>query len=175
MVFILSLKMEGFVKKFVDNDEIMNDTRTFLFVELFSDLNTRELVIGRGALGTYYSPYFQLQEDEEREGDNPVRSESEVGYLFMILKGGGILMLLYLAVLIPAAILGIFDSKNIVVRMCGYYILLYVLLWPLSYIPTFVPKFIVLWMAAGTCMSSRLRNTQFVQENKKSDRIFAKQ
>lgn len=152
-------------EKIMSDKDVSDDTRTFLFEELFDDMSRKELIIGRGVLGTYYSPYFQLTKDEGREGDSPIRSESEVGYLFMILKGGFILMALYLLILIPAAFLGIYRSNNVVAKMCGYYIVLYLLMWPLSYSPTFVPKFIILWMAVGTCMSPKARSTYIKMSN----------
>ena len=40
------------------NETMTTDTRTFLFVELFADMSPGEEIIGRGALGKYYSPYF---------------------------------------------------------------------------------------------------------------------
>ncbi len=156
-VLLGSLQIESYYNKVVSNKEMTDDTRTFLFEELFADMSASEELIGRGALGTYYSPYFYYTTTHGLPGDAPIRSSSEVGYLFLILKGGYIMLALYLLVLLPAAYLGIFKSNNIIVRMSGYYILLYLILWTISYSPSYQPRFIILWMAVGTCISPYAR------------------
>lgn len=172
LLFFAVIKLQKDINKLSQNKEISTDTRTFLFEELFADMSNTELITGRGVLGTYYSPYFQYTTDHGLGGDNPDRSVSEVGYLFMILKGGYILLTLYLLILIPAAYLGIFKSHNMIARMCGYFILLYLVLWALSYSPTFVPKFIVLWMAAGTCISPTARNMKIERIDLEKSKII---
>ena len=142
------------------NKELKSDTRTFLFVELFKDLKEDEVITGRGALGTYYSSFFKNRfKYTKTGGDSYNRSASEVGYLQMILKGGVIMVILYLLILIPASFLGIFRSKNIIARMCGYYVFIYIIIWSVSFYPTYSAEFILFWMAAGTCISSKARNT----------------
>ncbi len=79
------------------SDEWFIDTRTFLFIELFNDMSLTELIIGRGALGTYYSPYFEMMARAGIEGgDSSTRQSVEVVYLQLILKSGVIGMVLYL-------------------------------------------------------------------------------
>jgi hypothetical protein len=158
-ILFITLQVDSFFKKLSSNEELTTDTRTFLFVEMLSDMSIKETIIGRGALGTYISPYFyMLKEQEIAGGDSYIRSVNEVGYLQMILKGGYIMMILYLLILLPAAFLGIFRSKNIVGRMSGYLILSYLLVWTVSYYPIYSVEYILLWMAAGTAISSTARN-----------------
>ena len=157
-ILLSSIYMESYFMKAMSNQELTTDTRTFLFKELFADMSDLESLIGRGALGTYYSPYFYYTMTHGLPGDAPIRSTSEVGYLFMILKGGYIMVALYILVLLPAAYLGMFKSNNVVARMSGYLILLYLILWTISYSPSFESRFIILWMAVGTCISPLARS-----------------
>ena len=155
----LSIQIPTLYNKISNNKEVTTDTRTFLFVEMFSDMSDSELLVGRGALGTYYSPYFDMLKRAGVEGgDAATRSANEVGYLQMILKGGYIIVVLYLLILIPAAYLGIFKSKNIISKMSGYLIFIYLLLWTISYLPAYSPEFLFLWMAVGTTISLTARN-----------------
>lgn len=172
ILFFGFLKIQSSFKNILENKELSTDTRTFLFEELFDDMSTGEQIVGRGVLGTYYSPYFQYTTDHDLGGDVPDRSVSEVGYLFMILKGGFVLLFLYLLILIPAAYLGIFRSQNLIAKMCGYYIVLYIVLWGVSYTPAFVPKFIMLWMAAGTCISPAARNMKIEKIDLEKSKII---
>jgi hypothetical protein len=158
LTLFISFKVQGYIEKLQTSQELTSDTRTFLFIELFDDMSEEELWIGRGALGKYYSPYFYYTEANGLPGDSSTRSSVEVGYLEMILKGGYIMVLLYLLILLPAAYLGIFKSKNILARMSGYMIFIYIILWFISYIPIYSAEFILLWMATGTAISNSTRN-----------------
>ena len=163
LALFLFLKFDTYVNELSKNDSLTTDTRTFLFVELFSDLSSKELLIGRGSLGTYFSEYFySLKQKDLEGGDHYMRSVNEVGYLQMILKGGFIMVILYLLILIPAAFLGIFRSKNIISRMCGYLILAYLLIWTISYYPVYSVEYIFLWMAVGSTVSEKARNMKIV-------------
>lgn len=139
--------------------ELTTDTRTFLVVELFNDMSEKDLFIGRGALGTYYSPYFAaLRHAGIHGGDSPIRAVSEIGYLEMVLKGGYIMVLLYLFILIPAAYLALFRSKNQISRVAGYVIIMYLVIWTISYYPVYSDEYLLLWMLVGTAISPRARN-----------------
>jgi len=162
-------KFDDFYNQVTQNEELTTDTRTFLFEELFQDMSQSELWIGRGAMGTYYSPYFDYIGQQGLEGDSETRSVNEVGYLEMILKGGYVMMLLYILILLPAAFLGIFKSKNIISKMCGYFILAYLIVWGISYYPIYSAEYILLWMATGTAISGknrRLTNKQVLYKNR---------
>jgi hypothetical protein len=154
---LMVIPVNNLITDITQNQEATADTRTFLFEELYADMSDHDLLVGRGALGTYHSTYFEYTAELGLAGDSPTRSIVEVGYLQMILKGGYIMMGLYLLILVPAAYLGIFKSNNIIARMSGYLILSYLLLWMITYPPTISPEYILLWMAAGTAMSTSAR------------------
>jgi hypothetical protein len=160
IILILSIEIPTIYNKIVSNKTFTTDTRTFLFVEMFHDMSENEQLIGKGALGRYYSPYFaMLQRNKIKGGDSSLRSVNEIGYLEMILKGGYIMMILYLLILIPAAYLGVFKSKNLIGRMSGYIIILYLVIWTISYYPVYSAEYLLLWMAVGTAISPQARNT----------------
>lgn len=162
-------KFDEFINKITQNEELTTDTRTFLFEELFQDMSNSELWLGRGAMGTYYSQYFDNLTQLGFEGDSETRSVNEVGYLQIILKGGYVMMILYLLILLPAAYLGIFKSKNTISKMSGFFILSYLIVWGISYYPVYSAEYILLWMATGTAISSntrRLTNKHLLHKNR---------
>jgi len=166
---IFVYQLGGIITSLSENKEASTDTRTFLFEELFDDMSDVELLTGRGSMGKYYSPYFAMVKELGLHGDSPTRSMNEVGYLHIILKGGFVLMFLYLLILIPAAYLGVFKSNNIIAKMSGYYIISYLILWLVSYHPIYSAEFILLWMAAGTAMSKSARE---INDNEISRRLI---
>ncbi|WP_163515148.1 hypothetical protein [Gelidibacter japonicus] len=142
----------------------IQDSRTFLFRELMSELNFSEKIFGRGSLGTYYSEYFEHTKwyvvdvlKKPWYGDSSTRITIEVGYLQMILKGGFIMMLLNLIILISSSYVAIFKSRNKFIKRLGYYILIFMILYLIELRPTFTPIFFILWMAIGTVLNKKYR------------------
>ena len=157
---IIAVQASSFIADMSNNKELMTDTRTFLFLEMFNDMSLSETIIGRGAMGTYFSPYFYMIEVLDMVSDSSTRSVNEVGYLQIILKGGYIMMGLYILILLPAAYLGIFRSKNIIAKSCGYFVLTYLIMWCVSYYIVYSAEYLLLWMATGTCISKSARNVK---------------
>lgn len=155
--------------EFVSNTIAMfidfQDSRTFLFTELFHELSlTGEKLIGRGSLGTYYSFFFEgTRKHYERmgftgwEGDLPDRITVEVGYLQMILKGGFIMLFLNVSIYINTIYKGIFKSNNKFIKRLGYSILVLSFLSLVSFRPAFTPTFIIFWIAVGTIQNKKYR------------------
>lgn len=140
------------------------DSRTFLFTELFEDLSkTNDELYGRGSLGTYFSQFFEntrkyfLFMGSGWPGDVPIRITTEVGYLQMILKGGYVMLVLNVLLYFYAVFVGIFKSKNKFIKRLGYYILVITILSLVSFRPAFTPTFILFWMAIGTVLSKKYR------------------
>ena len=84
----------------VTGGTIFRDTRTFLIVELFTQLSVPDLIIGRGLDGVYYSDmmFYQMFINYSSNFDFPFRPQSEVGLLNMILKLGFVGLFLFLFV-----------------------------------------------------------------------------
>lgn len=154
-----------YVSNFASSLIEYEDSRTFLFKELFEELNSTEKIVGRGSLGEYYSFFFEgtrkYWENMGRvgwAGDAANRNTIEVGYLQMILKGGYILFVLTASMMFYAAFVGVFRSKNKFTRSLGMYILLLSILSIVSFRPAFTPTFILMWLAIGTVLNKSNRN-----------------
>lgn len=86
------------------------DTRAFLYEEVFLDLNPLEVMFGKGFMGTYFSEYFLvLLSSGNDSGDFYERFSVEVGYLQLILKIGFIGYCLYIGPLLYSALKGLFQ------------------------------------------------------------------
>jgi len=132
-----------------DNPQLVADTRSFLYKELISDMDIKELIVGRGIMGTYYSPYFDYTRKHGLGGDFYIRIVNEIGYLHMILKGGIIMLVLNVAILLPVSIKGLSDNSDYYSKISGSYIMLYLFLWTVSYYSVYSFEYILLWIAAG--------------------------
>ena len=154
-IITIIVQVNNIIKDIQGNEKNTRDTRTFLVIEVFQDMSDEELIIGRGALGTYYSPYFYEWNKNYKGGDSATRSGVEMGFLNMILKGGYIMLVLYLLILIPASYLGIFKSKNILTRVFGYLVFIQLLMWIFTYPQHYSSDQLLLWMMVGTIISSR--------------------
>ncbi len=133
--------------------ELGVDTRTFLYVEVYSDLKeTHSLITGKGSNGTYYSPYF----DETGE-DTENRLSVEVGILALLLKGGIISVILYLTLSISAVYYALFHSNNYVVMSLGFMMLLHILILFIANSPDYSVYNYLIWFFTGVCLSREIR------------------
>lgn len=121
---------------------IGDDTRSGVENDLIKDLDMLSWIFGRGMYGTYYSPTAI---------DNIHREMIETGYLNMILKGGIINLVLYVALLLKTIYNGIFKSRNNLGIAFGYVALMYLVrLYPAGHINmTF--EFCILWFGIAFC------------------------
>jgi hypothetical protein len=141
------------------------DSRTFLYTELFDELaKTNDQLFGRGSLGTYFSDFMEHTKRYVEEilkiewwGDASDRITIEVGYLQMVLKGGIALLVLNVSIAIYAIYVALFKSNNKFVKRLGYYILIISILSLVSLRPAFTPTFIIFWMAIGTVLNKKYR------------------
>jgi len=133
-------------------DRIDEDTRTGAEEYFYFDMKTQDWVIGKGINGKYYGPGIE---------DNiytDYRSVIETDYLQIILKGGIVNLGLLLLIAVPAAIKGIFFSKNMLSKASGLWILLWILnLYP-STVTTFTLSYMVVWIAIGICYNNEIRS-----------------
>jgi len=135
------------VKDFDDSD-----TRTFLFDEVFSDLKPHEWLLGRGFLGTYFSPYFLWQEvaNQDFSGDHYYRFSVEVGFLEFILKGGFVYFILYITPLVVAVYRGLFTRHNSrIAYLLSIYVLGDCLIFFTENTPQYHLNFFLLFFMAG--------------------------
>lgn len=164
LIYIFTSGYESFAN-FIGKIIEYQDSRTFLFTELFAELSKNETFFGRGSLGTYYSEFFEktrryydLVGRKSWPGDNPERITIEVGYLQMILKGGFVMLSLYTSLAFYAAYIGVFRAKNKFVKRLSLYVIIILILSIVSLRPAFTPTFIIFWIAIGTILNKDNRN-----------------
>jgi hypothetical protein len=128
-----------------------DDTRGFLYSELFSEMHGIEYVFGRGFLGTYFSEYFlMLLIRYNTLADHYERFSSEVGFLELILKGGFFWYLLFILPLLYSFIKGIFwHYNNKIVFSISIFLFTELLLMFIENFPYFNFQFSILFFLAG--------------------------
>jgi hypothetical protein len=132
-------------------ERLKEDTRSEVEEYFYLDLNQKDWIIGKGINGSYYCP----------TGATPdgYRTGIETDYLNIILKGGIVSLVLLLLITIPAMILGLFYSKNILSKAAAIWIFLWLIeLFPAP-ITTFSLNYLLVWISVGICYSKRVRNT----------------
>lgn len=132
------------------------DTRSAVETCFYDDMKTEDWIFGRGMLGEYYCPGVDEASYENSYTD--YRSIIETDYLNIILKGGAISLGLVLLITIPAAIKGIFYSKNVLSKAAGMWILFWIMdLYPAT-VTTFTLNYLIVWISVGICYSRTIRN-----------------
>ena len=135
-------------------ERAMEDTRKDVEEYMTKDMfdNTNDWIWGRGVGGTYISPLHP------EKLNPPRRASMETGYLYIILQGGVISLVLYLLLLVPAAVKGWFCSRNMLAKAFGAYIFISILeLYPFG-IPAFNLHFLMVWIGVAICSSKYMRN-----------------
>ncbi|HEY4061352.1 MAG TPA: hypothetical protein VGM30_05605 [Puia sp.] len=139
-LFTSFVKLKGF------DDQ---DTRTFIYEEVFGDMRPAEMIFGRGFLGTYFSPYF-LANTQDLDGDYYYRFSAEVGFLQLLLKGGLVYFLLYITPLVAVVRRGLFTRHK---SRIGFYISVYILcellILFIENIPSYHFQFFIIFFLAG--------------------------
>lgn len=128
------------------------DTRTFLYNELFADLNTRDLLFGRGFQGNYFSPYFLWQQTANHDfsGDAYYRFTCEVGFLECLLKGGIVFFVLFVTPLVTAIYRGLFTRHTSrIAFFLSVYLLAEFLILFVENIPSYHFQFFLMFLLAG--------------------------
>ena len=93
---------------------MQEDTRTFLYKELYQDLiDNQSLWFGKGSHSFYYTEYFSKNDMYE------YRNTSEVPILNLMLKVGLLFVLIYLILMLRAIYLAIWKSQNWYLKSCG--------------------------------------------------------
>ena len=134
------------VKSFDDDD-----TRGFLWKEVFGDLNGAEFIFGRGFLGTYFSEYFlMILIHYGTYGDHYERFSVEVGFLQFLLKGGFFWYFLFIAPLLYTSIKGIFwHYRDQLVFSISIFLFTELMLMYIENIPYFSFQYSLIFFLAG--------------------------
>lgn len=136
-----------------NNEELTDDTRTFLYTEVYADLKqNNKLLIGKGSNGYYYSPYF-----DEYGGDTDERLSVEVGILALLLKGGIIAVILNLSILFIAIFLAFFRTNNYFVMSIGLMLVIHTIILFITNYLDYSLYNVALWFFFGICLSKKIR------------------
>ena len=124
------------------------DSRTFLFVDFFTDFKVDDFYTGRGFLGTYFSPYFQEWQGDF--GDSFNRFTIEIGFLQLLLKGGFVLVISTIFIFIRAIYLGFIRSKPGSVNFTlSVWLLIEFTMLSIENVPCFNIHFLLIWVVIG--------------------------
>jgi hypothetical protein len=144
------------------------DTREVVFFYYFMDMSENDFLLGKGINGTYFCPGVDKawnDGEESRYRDLDYRVYIECGYLQLILNGGAVYLFLYLLILIPAIIKGLFFSRNIFSKACAILILMHLIDMAPFGLPTFSLRGFLVWFCVAICFSKemRLKNEEEMQ------------
>jgi hypothetical protein len=128
------------------------DTRAEVEDYFYTDMDKKDWIIGKGLNGEYFCPNI----DPNQISD--YRDYIETGYLQIILKGGLVRLILYLLISIPAIILGLFFSKNILSKAASIWIAIAILsLYPASVV-SYSLEYLLVWISISVCYTKKIRN-----------------
>lgn len=139
------------------DERLLEDTRTSLFDEFYRDMNDH-MIFGKGMNGTYYYPMEEsIQDDGTVYSAVIYRNTIENGYLQLLLSGGILHIILFVLLLVPASLLGIFNSSNVFARACGLMILLWLIDMFMFGLPTLSIHYVLIWICVGICFKKSIR------------------
>jgi hypothetical protein len=130
------------------------DNRSFLYLEMFSELNIIEVLTGRGLMGTYFSQYFL----DIKYFSQVDRFSVEVGLLQYILKLGLIAYIFVLYISLLATYRGVM-SGSVVKLNLSVYILFVTVFQLVAFRPLFDIFWIVNWIVIGYLLNNDTINT----------------
>ena len=132
------------------------DTRSFIIEEVSADFGLKDWLVGRGALGTYFSPYFLYIKLHTpfAGGDYFERSSIEIGYLHLVLKGGLVMAGLYFLIFWTATMRALrFEDRRLGDGLALIF-LIHLAEMVITGSAAFIPSRLMLWLLAGLALSS---------------------
>ena len=127
------------------------DTRSDVEDFFYGDMKKKDWIIGKGINGEYYCPDIDVNQVTD------YRDYIETGYLQIILKGGLIRLILYLLISVPAVVLGLFFSRNILSKAAAIWIAVAIIsLYPAT-VESFSLQYLLVWISISICYTRRLR------------------
>jgi hypothetical protein len=143
----------------------LEDTRSEAEESMLSQMNTFQKIFGMGLNGRYYYPIRSFQDDYL----NGWRYGIETGFFNLVLKGGYLMAILYVILLLIPSYYGIFKSNNQLCKAFGSFIFISVLeLYPFGWL-SFNIKFLIIWIGISMCMNPAYRK---MDDNQIKNQIF---
>ena len=156
MIFVVAIMTVAYllVKNYSDSffsifyDRLFEDSRGRVEQALIKTLDKEDVwLYGKGIEGTY----------EERHFKDP-RYVHETGYLYLILKGGILYLFFYVSLLLHAAYLGFFKTRNRLTKALALYVFFHIVFLIPFGLPSFSLEYLFVWIAFGICESLRWRS-----------------
>jgi hypothetical protein len=145
-----------------------DNTREVVFFYYLMDMSDTDFLLGKGLNGTYFCPGVDKEwtgGEDLKYRDLDYRVYIECGYLQLLLNGGIIYLAIYLLILIPAIIKGLFFSRNLFSKSCAILILMHLIdMFPFG-LPSFSLRGFLVWFCIAICYSKemRLKNEEEMQ------------
>ena len=142
-----------FVTAAGEEQHLAADTRTFLYVDVLTDLSTDNTIIqGKGGVTRYKSR--SVDEGEQKAG----RFNVEVGALKLLMTTGLIGLILHGALNFVAAFVAIKRSNNFLCKMLALFLGSYWLIFFIENFYAYNLNFFLTWVVTGLCLSKKFRN-----------------
>lgn len=157
---VISLNFTGFTGTLTErlSERLTEDTRSDLLVPFFIEMDDY-MYIGKGLQGTYYYPNGGELEDEGVVfSEVEYRDIIEVGYLQLYLTGGVVYVALFLLIMLPAAVIGVFKSSNLFSKACGIIIFLWLVDMVVYGLPILSFHYVFVWICVGICYKKSFRD-----------------
>lgn len=124
------------------------DTRTFLYFEVFQDLNyNNAFLFGKGMGAGYSSLAFETYS----------RTMVEVGFLQILMKTGLVGIFLYISVIVSGIYKALGKSNNLFIKAIGLLLASYVLMLFIENVIAYNLLNVIIWISVGMCHSKKIR------------------
>jgi hypothetical protein len=129
-------------------NRLYDDTRTGVDVEIIKHLTiNNSWLLGEGIEGAYKHYSFDLP-----------RYTHETGYLYLIIKGGIVYLMLYVYLLLHSAYVGFFKTRNRLTKALALYMFFHIVFLMPFGLPNFGLEYLFVWIAFALCESSSYRS-----------------
>lgn len=154
LVSILFIFNTSLFDAFFNKMEGGMSSREQVIEDFFIDFNKTpsDWIWGRGLFGEFDAGVLN---DNDNTG---LRDAIENGYLMLILKGGGIWLVLLILISLNSVYKGLFKSNNIFVKGCACIILLYFLDMIGFGVPQASLKYVMVFLSIAVCSSAKWRS-----------------
>ena len=128
-------------------ERLVEDTRSDVDEAIINHLTINNTwFFGEGIEGAYKHPAFDVP-----------RYIHETGYLYLIIKGGMVYLMLYLYLLLHSAYVGFFKTRNRLTKGLAFYSFIHIILLIPYGLPSFCLEYLFVWISFAICESKYLR------------------
>jgi hypothetical protein len=149
IVILINLYSISIISNFsILSERLTEDTRSGVDNDIINHLTSKNLwFFGQGIEGAYKSNDFER-----------LRYEHETGYFFLILKGGILYLIFFVSILLHAAYIGFFKTRNRFTKAISLYIFFHLIYLVPFGLPSFSLEYLLMWIAFVICESKFWRS-----------------